>query len=149
MIFKAVGEGRPYPDHGYESPRQWAEVSPRVVRLDQLVTTKRTLDLDALLAEDSTFYGDLFAHVVQYKGVMYLEDGLHRAVRAALQQRAVLHARVLVVESGTGAAAAEEPGGEPADDLTAVATPVTATADTTSATAASGEAGATTETVEP
>jgi Arc/MetJ family transcription regulator len=149
VIFKAVGEGRPYPDHGYESPRQWAEVSPRVVRLDQLVTTKRTLDLDALLAEDSTFYGDLFAHVVQYKGVMYLEDGLHRAVRAALQQRAVLHARVLVVESGTGAAAAEEPGGEPADDLTAVATPVTAPADTTSATAASGEAGATTETVEP
>jgi hypothetical protein len=30
---------------------------------------------------------------------MYLEDGLHRAVRAALQQRPVLHARVLVIES--------------------------------------------------
>jgi hypothetical protein len=29
---------------------------------------------------------------------MYLEDGLHRAVRAALQQRPVLHARVLVLE---------------------------------------------------
>ena len=28
---------------------------------------------------------------------MYLEDGLHRAVRAALAQRAVLHARVLVL----------------------------------------------------
>nr|WP_246247614.1 type II toxin-antitoxin system VapB family antitoxin [Cellulomonas septica] len=121
VIFKAVGEGRPYPDHGYESPRQWAEVSPRVVRLDQLVTTKRTLDLDALLAEDSTFYGDLFAHVVQYKGVMYLEDGLHRAVRAALQQRAVLHARVLVVEAG-GGAPAEEPGGEPTEDLASDAT---------------------------
>ena len=26
---------------------------------------------------------------------MYLEDGLHRALRAALQQRPVLHARVL------------------------------------------------------
>ena len=62
------------------------------------MTTKRTLDLDALLAEDSTFYGDLFAHVVQYRGVMYLEDGLHRAVRAALHQRALLHARVLVVK---------------------------------------------------
>ena len=58
----------------------------------------RTLDLDALLAEDSTFYGDLFAHVVQYRGVMYLEDGLHRAVRAALHQRALLHARVLVIK---------------------------------------------------
>lgn len=98
MIFKAVGEGRPYPDHGLETPKQWSEVAPRQIRLDELVTTKRTLDLDALLADDSTFYGDLFAHVVQYKGVMYLEDGLHRAVRAALQQRAILHARVLVIE---------------------------------------------------
>lgn len=97
VIFKAVGDGRPYPDHGRETPAQWADVPPRQVRLDELVTTKRTLDLAALLAEDSTFYGDLFAHVVQHKGVMYLEDGLHRAVRAALQQRALLHARVLVL----------------------------------------------------
>jgi hypothetical protein len=29
---------------------------------------------------------------------MYLEDGLHRALRAALAQRPVLHARVLVLE---------------------------------------------------
>ena len=62
------------------------------------MTTRRTLDLDALLAEDSTLYGDLFAHVVEWRGVMYLEDGLHRAVRAALHQRPTLHARVLVLE---------------------------------------------------
>jgi len=98
VIFKGVGEGRPYPDHGLTTAKQWADVPPRQVRLDELVTTKRTLDLDALLAEDSTFYVDLFAHVVQYKGVLYLEDGLHRAVRAALQQRPVLHARVLVLD---------------------------------------------------
>lgn len=98
VIFKAVGEGRPYPDHGVSTPRQWAEVPPRQVRLDELTTTKRTLDLDALLAEDSTFYGDLFAHVVLWRGEMYLEDGLHRAVRAALQQRSALHARVLVLD---------------------------------------------------
>ena len=41
------------------------------------------------------FYGDLFAHVVRWDGNLYLEDGLHRAVRAALQQRPVVHARVL------------------------------------------------------
>ena len=98
VIFKAVGDGRPYPDHGLTTAKQWADVPPRQVRLDELVTTKRTLDLDALLADDSTFYGDLFAHVVQYRGVLYLEDGLHRAVRAALQQRPTLHARVLVIE---------------------------------------------------
>ena len=64
------------------------------MRLDELVTTKDTLHLDALLDEDSTFYGDLFAHVVRWRGELYLEDGLHRALRAALQQRHVLHARV-------------------------------------------------------
>ena len=65
------------------------------VRLEHLVTTKRTLDLATLLSEDSTFFGDLFAHVVSWRGELYLEDGLHRALRAALQQRGLLHARVL------------------------------------------------------
>jgi Arc/MetJ family transcription regulator len=65
------------------------------VRLDELITTKRELALDRLLAEDSTFYGDLFPHVVLWHGTMYLEDGLHRALRAALQQRNSIHARVL------------------------------------------------------
>ncbi|MGH3382962.1 MAG: type II toxin-antitoxin system VapB family antitoxin [Nocardioidaceae bacterium] len=96
MIFKRVGQGQPYPDHGLKQ-RQWADLPPRQVRLDDLVTTKDTLDLATLLDEDSTFYGDLFAHVVQWKGDLYLEDGLHRALRAALQQRHVLHARVHVV----------------------------------------------------
>ncbi|HEY0360582.1 MAG TPA: type II toxin-antitoxin system VapB family antitoxin, partial [Mycobacteriales bacterium] len=27
MIFKAVGEGRPYPDHGL-TVRQWADIPP-------------------------------------------------------------------------------------------------------------------------
>ena len=97
MIFKRVGVGRPYPDHGLGS-RDWADIPPRQVRLDELVTTKDTLQLDALLDDDSTFYGDLFAHVVSWKGDLYLEDGLHRALRAALHQRSVLHARVVEVE---------------------------------------------------
>ena len=94
MIFKGVGDGRPYPDHAV-TPAQWADVAPRQVRLSDLVTTKRTLDLEALLDEQSTFFGDLFAHVVQWEGVLYLEDGLHRALRTALHGRPVLHARVL------------------------------------------------------
>jgi Arc/MetJ family transcription regulator len=97
VIFKAVGESRPYPDHGL-SQREWGAVAPTQVRLDQLVTTKRELDLDHLLAEDSTYFGDLFAHVVEWRGELYLEDGLHRALRAALQQRHVLHARILLLE---------------------------------------------------
>ena len=97
VIFKRVGDGRPYPDHGL-SPRDWAALPPRQVRLDELVTTKDMLHLGALLDEDSTFFGDLFAHVVEWRGDLYLEDGLHRALRAALQQRQVLHARVHTVE---------------------------------------------------
>jgi Arc/MetJ family transcription regulator len=93
VIFKRVGEERPYPPHGL-SLREWAEIPPRQIRLDELVTTKDTLDLITLLDDDSTFFGDLFAHVVEWQGDLYLEDGLHRALRAALQQRHVLHARV-------------------------------------------------------
>jgi len=94
VIFKRVAEGHPYPDHGYLQ-RQWAAIAPQEVKLDQLVTEKRCLDLTSLLDEDSTFYGDLFAHVVRWHGELYLEDGLHRALRAALQQRHTMHARVL------------------------------------------------------
>jgi Arc/MetJ family transcription regulator len=96
VIFKQVRDGKPYPDHGM-STRQWADIPPRQVRLDQMITTKRELGLDRLLADDSTFYGDLFPHVVQWKGEFYLEDGVHRALRAALQQRTSIHARVLVL----------------------------------------------------
>ncbi|GAA2777387.1 hypothetical protein GCM10020219_055730 [Nonomuraea dietziae] len=72
MIFKLVGDGRPYPEHGL-SNREWAQIPPRQVRLDSLVTTKAMLDLHSLLAADSTFYGDLFPHVVQWRGELYLE----------------------------------------------------------------------------
>jgi Arc/MetJ family transcription regulator len=96
VIFKEVQDGKPYPDHGM-SLKQWSEIPPRPVRLDQLITTKRELGLDRLLAEDSTFYGDLFPHVVDWEGKLYLEDGVHRALRAALQQRTTIHARVHVI----------------------------------------------------
>ena len=96
VIFKRVGEDRPYPAHGM-TQREWADVPPQQVRLDDLVTTKDQLDLAMLLDEESTFFGDLFAHVVSWRGELYLEDGLHRALRAALHQREVLHARVLVL----------------------------------------------------
>ncbi len=94
MIFKSVGDRRPYPEHG-RGPADWADLPPRQIRLADLITTKRTLDLEALLDEQSTFFGDLFAHVVQWRGELYLEDGLHRALRTALYGRPIIHARVL------------------------------------------------------
>src|SRR5690242_8810238 len=82
--------------------------------MDTLITTKKVLALDALLAEDSTFYGDLFPHAVQWQGELYLEDGLHRALRSALQQRTVMHVRVLDMDAMpafASAASASEPNG--------------------------------------
>ncbi len=99
MIFKRVGDGQPYPVHGL-TQREWAKLPPQQVRLDDLVTIKSSLDLNTLLAQDSTYFGDLFAHVVRWQGELYLEDGLHRALRAALQQRLVLHARVFSLKDG-------------------------------------------------
>lgn len=94
MIFKGVQDGRPYADLTL-TPRDWAQIPPRQFRLDQLITVTSVLALDKLLSEDSTFYGDLFAHVVQFRGELYLENGLHRAVRSALRNRTVIHARLL------------------------------------------------------
>ena len=98
MVFKAVGDSRPYPEHNL-TLTQWSELPPQQIRLDDLITTKSQLDLFNLLSEDSTFYVDLFAHVVRWEGDLYLEDGLHRAVRAALQQRPMVHARVLDLDA--------------------------------------------------
>jgi Arc/MetJ family transcription regulator len=97
VVFKQVGDGRPYPDHA-RTARERADIPPRPVRLDQFITTKHVLDLNGVLAKDSTFYGDLFPHVIRWHGELYLEDGLHRALRAALQQRSVLHVRVLELD---------------------------------------------------
>lgn len=98
MIFKGVGDGQPYPPHHLED---WSHLPPRMIRLDELITTKSMLDLQHLLAADSTFYGDIFCHVVSFKDQLYLEDGLHRALRAALAGRPFVHGRVLVLPGPT------------------------------------------------
>lgn len=98
MIFKAVGDGQPYPPHHLED---WSHLPPRMIRLDELITTKSMLDLQHLLAADSTFYGDIFCHVVSFEDRLYLEDGLHRALRAALAGRSFVHGRVLVLPATT------------------------------------------------
>jgi Arc/MetJ family transcription regulator len=98
VIFKDVREGRPYPEH-HLTTNDWSKIPPRQVRMEELVTTTKVLKLDRLLSPDSTFFGDLFPHAVQWRGELYLEDGLHRALRAALHQRTVLHVRVLELDA--------------------------------------------------
>ena len=42
MIFKGVREGKPYPEHGL-TYRNWSQIPPRQIRLDELVTTTTVL----------------------------------------------------------------------------------------------------------
>lgn len=94
MIFKEIRHDRPYPEHGF-SLKDWAQIPPQQVPLADLVTTAMVVELNRLLSEDSTPSGDLFPHAVRWCGELFLEDGLHRAMRAALQQRTALHVRIL------------------------------------------------------
>lgn len=92
-VFKGVLDGRPYPAPELAS-KDWAQIPPRQVRISDLITVKTQLQLDVLLAEDSTFFGDVFGHVIEWHGELYLDDGLHRAVQSALQQRQMMHVRI-------------------------------------------------------
>ena len=46
MIFKGVREGKPYPEHGL-SYKDWSQIPPQQIRLDELVTTTTVLALTA------------------------------------------------------------------------------------------------------
>jgi Arc/MetJ family transcription regulator len=94
VIFKEVRRGRPYPEHGF-SPKDWAQISPQQVPLAELITTATVVELDRVLSEEPTLPGDLFPHAVRWRGELFLEEGLHRALRAALQHRTTLPVRVL------------------------------------------------------
>ena len=87
MIFKAVGDSRPYPEHGLASTRDWSSIPPRMVRLESLTTTRSTLNLHDLLAQDSTFYGDLFA-----PAVTLADDGFDVSPRLAAAISATMSA---------------------------------------------------------
>lgn len=92
-VFKGVLEGAPYARPEMTS-KDWAAIPPRQVRIADLITVKAELRLDVLLAEDSTFFGDVFGHVFEWRGELYLDDGLHRAVQSALHQRSTMHVRI-------------------------------------------------------
>lgn len=94
MIFKDIRHGRPYPDHGF-SMKDWAQIPPQQVPLADLITTAIVVELDKLLSDNPTLPGDLFPHAVRWHGELFLEEGLHRALRAALHQRTTLPVRVL------------------------------------------------------
>jgi Arc/MetJ family transcription regulator len=94
VIFKEIRHGRPYPEHGF-SMKDWAQIPPQQVSLANLITTTTVVDVARLLSDDPTLPGDLFPHAVRWCGELFLEEGLHRALRAALNQRTTLNVRIL------------------------------------------------------
>jgi Arc/MetJ family transcription regulator len=94
VIFKEIRHGRPYPEHGF-SMKDWAQIPPQQVPLANLITTTTVVDVARLLSDDPTLPGDLFPHAVRWCGELFLEEGLHRALRAALNQRTTLNVRIL------------------------------------------------------
>ena len=97
VIFKRVGRRTALPRPRADVPRLGGAAARARCASTSWSPPRTRCSSAALLDEDSTFYGDLFAHVVEWHDELYLEDGLHRALRAALQQRHVLHARVHVM----------------------------------------------------
>jgi hypothetical protein len=89
--------GRPY-GHAHIGPTaRWMKLPAEWVQLDTLVTTQRHVYIDALLR---TAYPDdvdnplVMPHVVEFRGVHYLEDGHTRVTLAALAGEREILARV-------------------------------------------------------
>ncbi|QAY16195.1 hypothetical protein SEA_SONALI_83 [Arthrobacter phage Sonali] len=91
-------EGEPWGETGMTS-QKWQEVPARSFLISDLIATQPGVLLHAL-AEDhqGSHSGDHLAHVVEWEGRFYLEDGHHRAVRARLNGSPRLLARHLVVQ---------------------------------------------------
>lgn len=91
-------EGEPWGDTGM-STAKWRTIPPRTVRIADLIATQPGILIHALSHEHATTVGgDPIPHVIDWDGRLYLEDGHHRAVRAALRGETHIEARVFLVE---------------------------------------------------
>ncbi len=91
-----VGEGRPYPPTGLTTKR-WEMIQPELVSWNNVTTTQRHVSIEAILdlprrvGPRST---DRYPHIVEYRGVLYLEDGHNRMVRDLLAGKTSTLARI-------------------------------------------------------
>jgi hypothetical protein len=75
--------GHPYPETGLTTERWVKEVPIRLVALDELVTTQTHVSIASILHRHRRA-ADPYPYVVSYLGLLYLEDGHGRVVRAML-----------------------------------------------------------------
>lgn len=80
------------------STRKWLDVPVVEVEIKGLVATQPGVWLHALSSTaPAPVGGDQYPHVIHWKDIMYLEDGHHRVVKAALQGQTHVLARVLYI----------------------------------------------------
>lgn len=97
-MFAAVDPSRPWEPTGMTTGR-WMRLPARPVPLHDLVATQDGIYLAPLLRQEpSSHSGDPLPHVVAYGGRLYLSDGHHRAMRAALNGQQRIDARILVMD---------------------------------------------------
>lgn len=93
--------GDPWPNPHMTSTK-WLAIPAREVTIAQLTATQPGLLLEALTGDPIPTGGDPTPHVIQWDGNLYLEDGHHRAARAALAGHTSITARVLVIDTEQG-----------------------------------------------
>lgn len=95
-MFKAIDTTRPWPKTGMTTEK-WKQVPSFWVPLNQLIATQDGVKLEPLMKLTGSFSGDSTPHVISWRGNMYLEDGHHRAIRAAIAGQTQVYARVLTL----------------------------------------------------
>jgi hypothetical protein len=99
VIFRSVisrDNGTPWLATGMTSAR-WLTIPVRRVKIADLTATQPGIYFHGLDLEHHVG-GDPHPHVINWAGHLYLEDGHHRTLRAALNGEHTITARVLTIE---------------------------------------------------
>lgn len=97
-MFAGVIDCRPWGASGLTSAL-WLDVPSRLVHIADLTLTQPGVLFAPLIEPGTPVGGDHLPHVIDYGGRLYLEDGHHRVMRAALLGELHVEARVLCVSA--------------------------------------------------
>lgn len=90
-------DGDPWGPTGMTS-KKWLSIPARPVRIKRLILTQDGVYFHSLIEPQTPVGGDEYPHVIQWNQRLYLEDGHHRVVRAAMQGYRLVMARVLTLD---------------------------------------------------
>lgn len=97
--------GEPWGPTGMTSAK-WLSVPARELYISDLTATQPGVLFHALAGKPAPVGGDALPHVIAWRDGLYLEDGHHRVMRAALAGQLRITARVLQVAPDNAGAVA-------------------------------------------